>query len=102
MTEYIEKGAAKYAVDLALELTESEYDMVCNAIDDAQAADVAHVKHGEWVLGYVFPGMFTPGGNRPWLCSECKAVKSWMLGKPTDNYCSNCGAKMDLRVTDNG
>lgn len=53
------------------------------------------VVHGQWILGYVKPGYFTPGGNRPWICSECRQVVSWMLDKPQDNYCSNCGTKMD-------
>lgn len=49
---------------------------------------------GEWVLGVVEPGYFTPGGNRPWICSECGKVISWMLDKPRENYCPNCGVKM--------
>lgn len=53
------------------------------------------VKHGRWVLGYVEPGYFTPGGNRPWICSECGKIESWSLDKPKTNYCSGCGAKMD-------
>jgi len=53
------------------------------------------VRHGRWELGHVEPGYFTPGGNRPWVCSECGRVKSWMLDRPRDNYCPNCGAKMD-------
>lgn len=56
-------------------------------------------KHGRWILGHVSPGMLTPGGNRPWVCSECGAVISWRLDEPTTNYCSNCGAKMDLEAT---
>ena len=54
------------------------------------------VRHGQWILGHVEPGYFTPGGNRPWICSECGKVESWSLDKPKMNYCSNCGAKMDL------
>jgi hypothetical protein len=53
------------------------------------------VKHGKWVLGYVEPGYFTPGGNRPWICSECGEIKSFRLDKPNDRYCSDCGARMD-------
>ena len=60
------------------------------------AADVAPVRHGRWVLGKVEPGYFTPGGNRPWICSECGYLASWMLDKPKDNYCPNCGCRMDL------
>ena len=59
------------------------------------AADVEEVKHGHWVLGHVEPGYFTPGGNRPWVCSECGQVVSWWLDKPKENFCPNCGAKMN-------
>lgn len=55
----------------------------------------ARPKHGRWELGIVKPGYFTPGGNRPWVCSECGWLESWMFDKPKANYCSNCGAKMD-------
>ena len=70
-----------------------EYDT--KLIDEIPAADVAPVRHGRWVLGNVEPGYFTPGGNRPWICSECEKVISWMLGKPKESYCPNCGARMD-------
>ena len=55
------------------------------------------LRNGSWVLGEVEPGCFMPGGNRPWICSECGQVVSWMLGSPQENYCPNCGAKMDLK-----
>lgn len=62
-------------------------------IDDGE--ELESVRHGRWVLGDVEPVYFTPGGNRPWICSECGQVVSWMLGKPNEKYCPNCGAKMD-------
>ena len=49
---------------------------------------------GRWILGHVEPGYFTPGGNRPWICSNCGYLTSWMLDKPKENFCPNCGAKM--------
>jgi hypothetical protein len=60
-------------------------------------ADYVQIRHGKWVLGYVEPGYCTPGGNQPWVCSECGCVQSWRLDPPTENYCSDCGAKMDLK-----
>ena len=68
---------------------------VIDRIKAAPTADVVEVRHGEWVLGRVEPGYATPGGNRPWICSECGQVESWRLDKPKTNFCSNCGAKMD-------
>lgn len=62
------------------------------------AADVAPVVHGEWVLGTVEAGYFTPGGNRPWICSECGEIVSLRLDKPSNKYCPNCGA--DMREVD--
>lgn len=54
MNEYIDKGAAKRAVDMALELDETEYKKVCAAIDNViPAADAVPVirckdcKHGK-------------------------------------------------------
>ena len=48
MTEYIDRGAAKYAADLAFDMTETEYDMICQKLDRVPAADVAPVVHGRW------------------------------------------------------
>lgn len=53
------------------------------------------IRHAYWELGTVSPGYFTPGGNRPWVCSHCKTAVSWMLDRPREKYCSECGAKMD-------
>ena len=60
-----------------------------------ESLDIKPLLHGKWVLGKIESGYCTPGGNRPWVCSECNYVVSWMLGAPMDKYCPNCGAKMD-------
>lgn len=60
-----------------------------------ESLNIASLSHGEWIWGKVEPGYITPGGNRPWVCSKCGHIASWMLGKPIDHYCPNCGAKMD-------
>lgn len=41
--EYIERGAAKHAADLAFDMTETEYDILCKELDRVPAADVAPV-----------------------------------------------------------
>ena len=64
-------------------------------IDDLIAQGMTVQKHGRWILGHVEPGYFTPGGNRPWVCSECGEIISWRLDKPRENYCPNCGTKMN-------
>ena len=98
MAEYVKR---EYAVDAVLDVycDTPDIDLSCEkfeaAIRKIQAADVAPVRHGEWILGNVEPGYFTPGGNRPWICSKCKQVVSWSLARPEYNYCHNCGARMD-------
>lgn len=67
---------------------------VLRIIEEQPTIEAEPVQHGRWVLGYVEPGYCTPGGNRPWICSECGRVISWRLDKPMEKYCSNCGAKM--------
>ena len=91
MAEYIEREALRDALYDADAITMEGVKI----LNQFPAADVAPVRHGRWILGYVEPGYFTPGGNRPWICSECEKVISWMLGEPLENYCPNCGAKMD-------
>ena len=91
MAEYIEREALRDALYDADAITMSGVKI----LNQFPVADVAPVRHGRWVLGNVEPGYFTPGGNRPWICSECEKVISWMLGKPKESYCPNCGARMD-------
>ena len=91
MAEYIERKALRDTLYDADAITMSGVKI----LNQFPAADVIPVRHGRWILGYVEPGYFTPGGNRPWICSECEKVISWMLGEPLENYCPNCGAKMD-------
>lgn len=90
MAEYIEREALRDALYDADAILMSGIKI----LNQFPAAGVAPVRHGRWILGYVEPGYFTPGGNRPWICSECEKVISWMLGEPPENYCPNCGAKM--------
>lgn len=85
----------KFHYELPDGCNNSLYGDVIKVIEDAPLIEAEPVRHGEWVLGDVKPGYFTPGGNRPWICSECGQVVSWMLGKPNEKYCPNCGAKMD-------
>ena len=54
-----------------------------DAIDDLPSADVAPVRHGRWVV-------IDAEEPRRYGCSECKRL-SWNL----ENYCANCGARMD-------
>lgn len=51
-------------------------------VKNLPAADVAEVKHGEWIPQVVL-------GDRAWDCSECKT-----LGSPQWKWCPVCGALM--------
>ena len=58
-------------------------------------ADVEEVKHGEWKMEY-YETRSTRGRlirNKTFTCSNCNRRN----GRITTNYCSNCGAKMDLK-----
>nr|DAH96629.1 MAG TPA: PROTEIN/RNA Complex, archaeal, ribosomal, 50S, protein.0A [Caudoviricetes sp.] len=117
MAEYIEREAAKGAVDHAMELTDTEFDIVCDYIDRIPAADVAPVKHGHIVwkeyhkggirrrkclqeIKSVYIEQQMPCKHiaiiderylsKDPYCSECGKLLGEFL-----NYCGNCGAKMD-------
>ena len=55
---------------------------------DLEAADVAPVVHGRWVLRH-------EGRGHYWECSVCHENPCIYVTKNT-KFCSNCGAKMDL------
>lgn len=57
-------------------------------LDITPTADVAPVRHGRWVV-------IDAEEPRRYGCSECKRL-SWNM----ENYCGNCGAKMDEGGTD--
>ena len=83
--DWLENGENEYVYDT---------NAILDSIDAQPTIDAVPVVHGRWILGHVEPGYYTPGGNRPWVCSECGEVISWRLDKPGYNYCPNCGAKM--------
>ena len=59
-----------------------------SAIDQMPAADVVEVVHARWEKIHDDPSV------NKYRCTNCKAEKM------RDNYCPNCGAKMD-GATDN-
>ena len=60
-------------------------------VNPAHPTDAAPVVHGSWV-----PFHSQAAGNI-WYCSACEIGFAARM-----KYCPNCGAKMDLEVTDNG
>lgn len=92
MPEYIERGAAKHAADLAFDMTETEYDILCKELDRVPAADVAPVVHGRWIeyTKVIIPEPYNKW-EQAWKCSEC----GFNDGFVAYNFCPNCGARMD-------
>lgn len=61
---------------------------VCGIINQIQEVDAAPVVHGHWINH--FDDLFPEDSTIE--CSECHEHTHYM---PDDNYCPNCGAKMD-------
>ena len=61
---------------------------IASEIEDAPAADVAPVRHGEWIV-------CGDGNNVPWMCSHCGKTITRKFKMMYGKYCPNCGAKMD-------
>ena len=57
-------------------------------IESLPAADVAPVRHGEWIV-------CGDGNNVPWMCSHCGKTITRKFKMMYGKYCPNCGAKMD-------
>ena len=68
-------------------------------VNEAPTIDAVPVVHGRWILES--KGNFSPGGFEiEEKCSECGRYVYRYEGQPQDNYCPNCGAKMDGGVSD--
>ena len=108
MAEYIKR---EYAVDAVLDVYYDTPDIDLSgekfeaAIFKIQAADVAPVRHGRWILGKDLPyGWGEILKNKYHLyCSEC-LEQAFNRSEDNDpdfdvdtSYCPNCGALMDLK-----
>ena len=98
MAEYFEREATIKRIEEAYCADCNSYNGVrCRAcgtgdaidmIEDAPAADVAPVRHAEWVV-------CGDGDNVPWMCSHCGKTTAHKYKVIYGKYCPNCGAKMD-------
>ena len=92
--EYISREAAIEEIDKWLDSVGtalvgkglSYYGELIGCIEDARAADVAEVRHGEWEI------VVGSNGKEYMVCTCCR-VSQDLTGVFT--YCPNCGAKMD-------
>ena len=87
MSDYIKREDALEQFDY-YDLGEYLTTQIRGMLMDIPSADVAPVRHGRWeVIDEEEP--------RRYGCSECKRL-SWHM----ENYCPNCGAKMDGESND--
>ena len=98
MDEYIKREAALHEINS--QFPDAHYPSWFAAlIEKIPAVDVKPVKHGRWVYDrldiekepYEYPMEGPVQMYRPWMCSVCGVHK-----EHRENYCPNCGAKMDL------
>ena len=96
MAEYIEREAAmRELMNDAPEQVGYSREDAADCIRYMDAADVAPVVHGRW-LPYQTPVETRQSG---WICNQCSGVAHDLSNGDTD-YCPNCGARMDLEVSD--
>jgi rubrerythrin len=109
MAEYIEREALLEDIEACVRITSRPdhpsaelrgANKVVSRIEAAPAADVVPVRHGRWI----FEATDMSSIKQRWIiwkCSECSARRTagWEFTsggkKPKDNYCPNCGARMD-------
>ena len=69
---------------------EGAYGLIFSAEDirNAPTIEAEPVKHGKWIKMHS-----KEGEESTWCCSECSyPVSIWMI---KENYCPNCGSRMD-------
>ena len=96
MPEYIEREALlTHAIALNNPHELGECVVPVSDIEDAPAADVEPVRHGQWIAMHYEGGILD--GTDVDKCSKCGAerVIEDPKYKTKYNYCPNCGAKMD-------
>ena len=100
MSKYIDADKAIEALDrhcnVVCQYSKKQRAVMCGAcplgnafdvLDDFPAADVAEVRHGRWLHLHLDPDDIT--GHTKGECSICGKLRI------VDNYCPNCGARMD-------
>ena len=86
---YIERESAiKSLLNDAPEQVGYSREDAADCIRFMDAVDVAPVRHGRWINHTMIDGHIHAE------CSECHKVRI------IDNFCPNCGAKMDLKGED--
>lgn len=79
--DLISREAAKEAVKY---IPWCDWSAVGRTLDELEVVDAEPVRHGRWIC--------QDEGRTRFMCSDCKAQNYGGF----ENYCPNCGAKMDL------
>ena len=81
-----EKLCNRFGEDFHISVIETE-------IAAARNVDAVQVRHGKWTDAWI-------RGIEHYRCTECgEYIEGVRLSNFYYNYCPNCGAKMDLEVT---
>ena len=98
MSDYISREAANQI--LSRLLTDDVAECACNLIESVLPADVEPVRHGRWegrqhtsYCGTDFDGEPVYRDVVVYYCSNPKCRRKTVI---KENFCPNCGAKMDL------
>ena len=88
MARYIDAERLKDAFHTDTEHLQSRdehlFDLIMFEIDEQPTADVAEVKHGEWIYNVKY-----------YSCSICAGKRFNLLLGTDAEFCPYCGAKMD-------
>ena len=87
MTEYIDRqkiGLTDFEIIMCDGNYKEALKMLLDKIGKLPAEDVQPIVHGKWLRNYNMP-----------TCSICGNAVPF-----PDQYCSNCGSKMDLDIAD--
>ena len=69
--------------------------MIIGEIDEQPTIEAEPVRHGKWIKENIVLTSLPP--QRRWHCSECGSIRDGYDENVLTPYCSNCGAKMDLK-----
>lgn len=98
-----QQSEGKYGLQFETD-NEEKYKLVKKAaqmaVDGKTTADIAEVKHGEWVVKTELKTPLSHAYIRKeiiYICPYCKKAFRQKM-----NYCGNCGAKMDGKDGERG
>ena len=96
MAEYIERdsiGIGKCNPDIFEDKGYAKgWNSAIDIIQNAPAADVRSVVHGEWVVGAIKDSIL--GDVKTLTCSICGYEYGEIFRNPLHKFCPNCGADM--------